>query len=163
LDLVTLNVLEQLLRGFPGSVLLVTHDRYFLDKVATRILSFEGEGRVVSYAGNYDMYRRLKAQSAGPVAAPPVWQAPREPTRAPESSARKLSYKEQRELEGMEAAIESAEGLLTSLEAELSSPQAYQLKEGVASLQGRVEVQRAEVDRLYARWQELQTLAGRAS
>ncbi|HET9599040.1 MAG TPA: ABC-F family ATP-binding cassette domain-containing protein, partial [Anaeromyxobacteraceae bacterium] len=60
LDLVTLNVLERLLLDFAGSVLLVTHDRYFLDKVATAILAFEGGGRAVRYEGNYEMYRRLK-------------------------------------------------------------------------------------------------------
>jgi ATP-binding cassette subfamily F protein uup len=59
LDLVTLNVLERLLREFTGAVLLVTHDRYFLDKVATALLVFEGEGRVVRHEGNYELYRRL--------------------------------------------------------------------------------------------------------
>jgi ATP-binding cassette subfamily F protein uup len=63
LDLVTLNVLERLLLDFAGSVLLVTHDRYFLDKVATSILAFEGQGRAVRYPGNYAMYRRLKEQA----------------------------------------------------------------------------------------------------
>ncbi len=61
LDLVTLNVLERLLMQFSGAVLLVTHDRYFLDKVATALLVFEGEGKVVRYEGNYDLYRRLTA------------------------------------------------------------------------------------------------------
>ena len=64
LDIVTLNVLERLLMDFTGSVLLVTHDRYFLDKVATAILAFEGEGKVVRYPGNFEMYRRLKEQQA---------------------------------------------------------------------------------------------------
>jgi ATP-binding cassette subfamily F protein uup len=61
LDLVTLNVLERLLVQFTGAVLLVTHDRYFLDKVATALLVFEGEGRVVRHEGNFDLYRRLAA------------------------------------------------------------------------------------------------------
>ena len=60
LDLVTLNVLERLLLEFGGSVLLVTHDRYFLDKVATSILAFEGDGHAVRYPGNYEMYRTLR-------------------------------------------------------------------------------------------------------
>ncbi len=64
LDLVTLNILEQLLRTFSGTVLLVTHDRYFLDKVATTILAVEGDGHVVRYEGNYSMYRTLRAQAA---------------------------------------------------------------------------------------------------
>ena len=69
LDLVTLNVLERLLLGFDGSVLLVTHDRYFLDKVATAILAFEGDGRAVRYPGNYEMYRTLKEQAEAARAA----------------------------------------------------------------------------------------------
>ncbi len=63
LDLVTLNVLERLLMEFAGAVLLVTHDRYFLDKVATALLVFEGEGKVVRYEGNYELYRRLTANT----------------------------------------------------------------------------------------------------
>jgi ATP-binding cassette subfamily F protein uup len=77
LDLITLNVLERLLMTFTGAVILVTHDRYFLDKVATALLVFEGEGKVVRYEGNYDMYRRLTAKgkkggevSGGLVTAP---------------------------------------------------------------------------------------------
>ena len=69
LDIVTLNVLEGLLLSFTGSVLLVTHDRYFLDKVATSILAFEGDGRVIRYEGNYAMYRRLKEQAEAAKAA----------------------------------------------------------------------------------------------
>src|SRR6476619_728937 len=67
LDLVTLNVLEQLLLQFTGSVLLVTHDRYFLDKVATSILAFDGEGHAVRYPGNYETYTALRS---APAAAP---------------------------------------------------------------------------------------------
>ena len=73
LDLVTLNVLERLLLDFDGSVLLVTHDRYFLDKVATSILAFEGDGRAVKYAGNYAMYRRLKEQAEQTARAARRW------------------------------------------------------------------------------------------
>jgi len=77
LDLVTLNALERLLLDFDGSVLLVTHDRYFLDKVATAILAFEGDGRAVRYPGNYEMYRTLRdqaevARADQPERAPPM-------------------------------------------------------------------------------------------
>ena len=90
LDLVTLNVLERLLLGFDGSVLLVTHDRYFLDKVATAVLAFEGDGHATRYPGNYEMYRTLKDQAeraaaagrAPPGAAPRAGRAPRRPRRA---------------------------------------------------------------------------------
>jgi ATP-binding cassette subfamily F protein uup len=170
LDLVTLSVLERLLLGFDGSVLLVTHDRYFLDKVATSILAFEGEGRVVRYPGNYEMYRTLKDQAdeaARAAAAPaPARAAPRatEPTAAPRTRRPgKLSFKEQRELEGMEAAILAAEERKTALEAALGDPATYQ-RDGAAVAGMKAELERvtAEVERLYARWQELEGMGAGA-
>ncbi|MCP3097582.1 ABC-F family ATP-binding cassette domain-containing protein [Myxococcus sp. K15C18031901] len=165
LDIVTLNVLERLLLDFGGSTLLVTHDRYFLDKVATSILTFEGEGRVVRYEGNYAMYRRLKeqadarAQAAAPAAKP----APKKEEPAPAAKAAKkpgkLSYKDQRELDGMEAAIEAAEARKASLEAQLADPTVYSQSSKVAEVQKDLETTTSEVDRLYTRWQELQDLA----
>jgi len=169
LDLVTLNVLERLLLEFDGSVLLVTHDRYFLDKVATGILAFEGGGRVTRYPGNYETYRSLKEQAgaAARIEARPDESSPSprrgegrgEDRRAPGRKAGKLSFKEQRELEGMERAILAAEERKTALETALSDPATYQ-KEGaaVASLRVEFEEVTSEVERLYARWQELEAL-----
>ncbi|MCE9666598.1 ABC-F family ATP-binding cassette domain-containing protein [Myxococcus stipitatus] len=165
LDIVTLNVLERLLLDFGGSTLLVTHDRYFLDKVATSILTFEGEGRVVRYEGNYAMYRRLKdqADALAAAAAPAAKAAPKkeEPAPAPKAARKpgKLSYKDQRELDGMEAAIEAAETRKAELEAQLADPTVYSKSTRVAEVQKDLETTTAEVDRLYARWQELQDLA----
>jgi ABC transport system ATP-binding/permease protein len=153
LDLVTLNVLERLLLQFGGSVLLVTHDRYFLDKVATSILAFEGDGRVVRYEGNYDMYRRLRRPAAAPA---PVPEADSRAAPAPLKKASKLSYKEQRELEGMESAIEVAERQKAELEAALADPATYAARDGrAAELHAKLEQASREVDRLYARWQAL--------
>ncbi len=169
LDIVTLNILERLLLDFGGSTLLVTHDRYFLDKVATSILTFEGGGRVTRYEGNYAMYRRLKEQAeaqqaaasgATSAAAKP---APKKEEPVPAAKAArkpgKLSYKEQRELDGMEAAIEAAETKKAELEAQLADPAVYSNGPKVAEVQKELETTAAEVDRLYARWQELQDLA----
>jgi len=162
LDLVTLNVLERLLLEFDGSVLLVTHDRYFLDKVATAILAFEGEGRAVRYPGNYETYRTLREQAERarePAAAPRPPQAP--PEAAPGRPRRpgRLSFKEQREMEGMEAAIVDAESRKATLEAKLADPATYQ-REGASVPRLRAELGdvAAEVDRLYARWQALEAL-----
>jgi ATP-binding cassette subfamily F protein uup len=192
LDLVTLNVLERLLLDFDGSVLLVTHDRYFLDKVATAILAFEGDGRVTRWEGNYDMYRRLRDQlelaraaaAASPSSAAPSSVSARggeraatpsslSPLRGERAGVRgegdatapksrkpgKLSFKEQRELEGMEAAILDAEERKSALEAALGDPATYQ-KDGaaVAGLKAELEAVTAEVERLYARWQELEAV-----
>jgi ATP-binding cassette subfamily F protein uup len=165
-------VLERLLLDFEGSVLLVTHDRYFLDKVATSILAFEGQGRAVRYPGNYAMYRRLKEQAeraapvvtaegvrpariAGRAAAPGPGEEPR-PARP-----RKLGFKEQRELEGIEAAILAAEGRKGAAEAALADPATYQQGgAAVAALRAELDAAGAEVERLYARWQELEALRG---
>jgi ATP-binding cassette subfamily F protein uup len=181
LDLVTLNALERLLLGFDGTVLLVTHDRYFLDKVATAILAFEGAGRVVRFPGNYETYRTLKEQAeaaaaeatrplaragerGGAASASSQGRASRErvaPDARPSAPRRpgKLSWAEQRELEGMEDAIVAAEERKSALEAELSDPATYQ-KDGarVATLREQLAGAEAEVERLYARWQELEAI-----
>jgi len=164
LDIVTLNILEGLLLNFTGSVLLVTHDRYFLDKVATSILAFEGDGKVVRYEGNFAMYRRLKEQAQARAAASPAPSAKKaEPV--PQAEAKqarkpgKLSYKEQRELDGMESAIEAAETRKAELEAQLVDPSVYSSASKAAEVQRELGVTAAEVERLYARWQELQNLA----
>ena len=174
LDLVTLNVLERLLLDFDGSVLLVTHDRYFLDKVATAILAFDGAGRITRWEGNYDLYRRLKdqlerteraerAQAAGSGSAGESKPTSKGGTSAASSPAQprrpKLGFKEQRELEGMEAAILEAEGRKAALEATLSEPATYQ-KDGaaVAGLRAELEAATADVERLYGRWQALEAL-----
>ncbi|MEI6225920.1 MAG: ATP-binding cassette domain-containing protein, partial [Deltaproteobacteria bacterium] len=155
LDLVTLNVLERLLLDFGGAVLLVTHDRYFLDKVATSILAFEGDGKAIRYPGNYEMYRRLRAPS------PQAPAAAREIPRPVERSrpARKLSFNEQRELAGIEQAILVAESRKSTAEAALSDPATYQ-KGGdtVPALRAEMENAAAEAERLYARWQELERI-----
>ncbi len=167
LDLVTLNVLERLLLDFGGSVLLVTHDRYFLDKVATSILAFEGDGRAVRYPGNYETYRTLKEQSAA--ASGPARVAAAEagkPSVAPAVRVRKpgkLTFQEQRELDGMEAAILVAESRKSVAEAALSDPATY--REGgerVVALRAEMEAAAAEAERLYARWQELELLGAAA-
>jgi ATP-binding cassette subfamily F protein uup len=167
LDLVTLTVLERLLVQFSGSVLLVTHDRAFLDKVATSLLVFEGEGRVVRYEGNYDTWRRLTTQNAK--AAKSKSPAPTEPAKAaepakntPAKAAVKLSYKDQRELDGMEAAIELAESKKSAIESKLHSPEVYANAAESAKLSFELDSAIAEVTRLYARWEQLQAMAGKS-
>ncbi len=168
LDLVTLNVLERLLLEFDGSVLIVTHDRYFLDKVATAILAFEGSGHATRYPGNYETYRTLKDQAereAPPTAPPPARPGAAAAERERPPRPVRLGFHEQRELEGMEAAILAAEERKAALEAALADPATYR-SEGAAVPGLRAELGRisAEVDRLYARWQELEAIrsGGRA-
>jgi ABC transport system ATP-binding/permease protein len=181
LDLVTLNVLEGLLLDFTGAVLLVTHDRYFLDKVATAILAFEGDGKVTRYPGNFESYRTLKEQFArqrqsasAPASASAQAQGQaqaqegktgglRSPAgTAPRSAVRKpgrLSFKEQRELSGIEQAIEEAEVRKAAAEAALADPATYARDAaGVPALKTELDAAGLAVEQLYARWQELQDL-----
>jgi ATP-binding cassette subfamily F protein uup len=157
LDLVTLNVLEHLLLDFGGSVLLVTHDRYFLDKVATSILAFEGNGKATRYPGNFEMYSTLrpKAGAAGNSGSQQSTSAPQPAAKGARKPA-KLSYKEQRELEGMERAIEVAEARKAAAEAALADPANYANAQRVPELQRELAAAGSAVEGLYARWQELQ-------
>ena len=167
LDLVTLQVLESVLMDWAGCVLLVTHDRYFLDKVATGLIVFEGDGELRRHAGVYDLYRRLKEQreAEAAAAAQVVRKAAADPPKpAPADRPRKLSWKEQRELEGMEAAILEAEERKEALQARLADPALYTQSPDVAAKVG-AEFREAteQVDALYARWAELEAAASAAA
>ncbi|MBX7115698.1 MAG: ABC-F family ATP-binding cassette domain-containing protein [Myxococcaceae bacterium] len=160
LDLVTLNVLERLLLSFSGAVLLVTHDRYFLDKVATGLLVFDGKGSVVRYEGNYALYRRLTAKNApAPSAMATTTPAPAPAKVEAPKAITKLSYKDQRELDGMEARILEAEQAQEAVKAQLLSPQVASNAAELGRLSEAMETASAEVEKLYARWQVLQEMA----
>jgi ATP-binding cassette subfamily F protein uup len=153
LDLPTLRVLEDALIEYPGCALVVSHDRYFLDRVTTGILAFEGGGRVIRYDGGYDVYRAGRGAGREADKKPePVERAPKPEVARP----KKRSYKEERELESMEERIMEAEGRVASMEKELSDPQ--EIRRLGAEVKKRVdelEAERARVEALYARWAEL--------
>jgi len=158
LDLATLRVLEEALAGFGGSVLAVSHDRYFLNRICTGILAFEGDGRVRYCVGNYDYYLEMRERQAGQASE-------QEPARAPASSvaapgggkARKLKWKEERELETMEATILEAEEEVGRLERVFAAPDFHE-KHGsdAQALHGNLGAARKRVAGLYARWAELE-------
>lgn len=165
LDVATLGSLEQMLTELDGSALVVTHDRWFLNRVATSILAFEGDGRVVRYAGNYDAYREQKAHAeaekaeaeATKEAARPIPQPVSKP--APKGSGKAgLTYAEQKELDGILDRIEQAEEAVSTLEAELADPSLYATRGGeVPGMLDRLEKARAEAKRFTERWEELET------
>ncbi|HEY9721259.1 MAG TPA: ATP-binding cassette domain-containing protein [Oscillatoriaceae cyanobacterium] len=157
LDLPTLRALEDALSVYPGAAFVVSHDRYFLNRVATAILAFEGDGRVVFSLGSYDRY--LEQRAAREEAAPVV-ESPKPAARpARENAVRKLSYKENQELEGMEAAIEAAEATLADLESRLADPALYaERAETVPALLAEADAARSRVEGLYRRWEELEQL-----
>jgi ATP-binding cassette subfamily F protein uup len=159
LDVMTLGVLEEALAEFPGCALIVSHDRWFLDKVATGILAFEADGAVTFYEGSCSDYlAKAAARAPAAVAAAPAPRPARPPRAAP--AARKLTFKEQHELAGIEAAIEAAEHEVGGLEATLQDPAVYAARAPeVPALVAALDAARARVDALYARWQELASIA----
>jgi len=159
LDLGTLRLLEEALLGFEGSVIVVSHDRYFLNRICTAILAFEGDGVVQYHVGNYDYCLEKRAAFArAPAAPPPARIAAPVSAPAPEE-ARKRTWKEARELESMEASIAAAEAEVARLEALFAAPDFY--AQPAAQWQA-AEVQlmdaRDRVAELYARWEVLGAL-----
>ncbi len=155
LDLMALRVLEEALVAFEGSVLVVSHDRYFLDRVATRLLYCNGTGPVRHHAGDASsLLDRMREESAP---RPPPKSTPlRE---KPAAAQARLSYKEKQELAGLPAAIADAEARLAALDAQLIDPALYAKPEARQVTRSREEVA-AEVARLYARWEELEGRGG---
>jgi ATP-binding cassette subfamily F protein uup len=152
LDLVTLGALEDALIAFPGCALIVSHDRWFLDRVATGILAFEGDGQVTLYEGSYSFYVERRPKKATAQAE----RAAKQDTRVKQVAPKKMTFKEKAELAGIEEAIAAAEARVASLETTLADPAVYRdARELVAELDGA----RAEVERLFARWTELDALA----
>jgi ATP-binding cassette subfamily F protein uup len=162
LDLMTLGVLEEALASFPGCALIVSHDRWFLDRVATGILAFEGDGRVGFYEGSCSDYLARK-RNAPVDAAPSPARAERD-TRPERQRPRKVTFKEKQELAGMEQAIVDAESRVAELERTLQDPSIYQTRGAeVPALVAALDEAKREVERLYARWQELEAIAAAAA
>ena len=156
LDLQTLRVLEDAVLAFEGCAILVSHDRYFLNRLCTHLIVFESGGGVVQIAGNYDNYLAWKADQN---VETQVQQKARRTVQknTGESAKRKLSYREQKELEGMEDAIHLTEENVARLEALANDPATYQQgREHGEKITAELTAARAEVDRLYARWAVLE-------
>ena len=157
LDIETLELLEELLTDYQGTLLLVSHDRAFLDNVVSSTLVLEGEGQVGEYVGGYSDWLRQRPAAAAAVAAatakPGLVRETAAPVPAPK---RKLSFKDQRELEQLPARIEQLETEITQRTAAMNDPTFFQqgsaaiveANEAIAALQ-------AELDSAYARWSEL--------
>jgi ATP-binding cassette subfamily F protein uup len=159
LDLPSLRMLEEALADFDGCVLVVSHDRYFLDRICDQIVAFEDSGVVVQ-PGNYSYYleKRTERENREKAAAKtvPATAAAREPSAARTNRPRRLTFKEQRELDGMEAAILEAETRAAELESLLNDPNFYVTRAKEApTIHAELEAAKAEITRLYARWEEL--------
>ncbi len=166
LDLPTLRVLEEALIAFPGVVCVVSHDRYFLNRVCTDVLAFEGDGRIAHSVGDYDYYleKKQKAlaaaerQNAAILATNKAVAAKAEAAKAP-NKPRKLSFKEQRELNGIEAQIHGYEAEVARIETLFAQPDFFR-KNGAQATQLTVELETAKeaATKLYARWEELEAI-----
>ena len=162
LDLPSLRMLEEAIAAFEGSVIVVSHDRYFLDRICDQVIAFEDGGLHVT-PGNYSYYlekrqqreaiHRAQAQAAAREAEA------RRKVSPPDPKPRKLTLAEKKELEGMEERIMEAEEKASALEAKLNDPD-FQLNQfgDVPRVVSELETAKAGVARLYARWEELEAL-----
>ncbi len=157
LDVMTLAALEELVVEMGVATLVVTHDRFFLDRIATSILAFEGEGRVVRYAGDYTAYRRQRPPAAPQAAAP---KQPKPKPASPRPPRRGLSGKEKRELASLMETIEALEGELAELEARLADPRTYAGGGSeAAELARALDERRTALDAKLERWEVLEAKA----
>ncbi len=160
LDLPTLRLLEEALLAFSGCVLVVSHDRYFLNRVCTGIIAFEGDGLVTYNEGDYEYYREKLAERKMRLAKRPVaTQANAGSSRAPEAKPRKMTWKEKAELEGMETAILKAEEAVARIESLFADPE-FHSKHGAKTIELTSELETAKKQgaALYARWEELEAI-----
>lgn len=160
LDISTLQVLEEYLADFKGCVLIVSHDRYFMDRIVDHLLVFKGEGVIDDFPGNYSQYRewesvREREQEAPVKAAKAVAKNER---RAQQDKPRKLTFKEKNELAALDKEIEAMEQEQKQLEAEMSSGQLS--GEAIVEKSRRFAQLTEELDGKSMRWLELSELAG---
>ena len=159
LDLETLEVLENLLVDFPGTVLTVSHDRAFLDNVVSSTLVLGGDGRVKEYVGGYsDVVRQQQKEAKAAAPSRPSKGKMSAPTAPAAPKPKKLSYKEQRELDELPARIETLETEQADLYVRLGDPALYQdeSSDAVTTAQTRLARIEAELKRAYERWEALE-------
>ena len=162
LDAETLDLLEDRLVEYKGTILMVSHDREFLNNVVTSTVVFEGGGRLQEYMGGYDDWLAQRHAPAEPSRSP-ASKEQKKKTERPPRPKQKLSFKETRELETLPQTIEGLEGEKERLTATLNSPEFYASRD-LAKLKeatDRLQVLEKELDEAYRRWDELESLAAR--
>lgn len=166
LDVETLELLEEILLSFEGTVLLVSHDREFMDNVVTSILVLDGVGGVEEWVGGYSHWvehggrlQSLEQNGEKTTAQPPP--AGKKSTREQKQHSRKLTFKEKRELDDLPQGIEALESRQSELEAEIAAPAFYQQDHDIseARLQALADIV-VELEMAYARWESLSDRAG---
>ncbi|WP_395730339.1 ABC-F family ATP-binding cassette domain-containing protein [Prosthecobacter sp.] len=163
LDLQTMRVLEEAILSFKGCVLVVSHDRYFLDRVCDRLIAFEGQGRIHECAGNYSYYQEKRAAKAAAelalVNAAVKKEKPAAAAAGGNAKPKKMSQKEQRELAEVEAAMATLESEIAAMEAELSNPETFvKLGAGTNDYIAKLDAKKHELEGKFARWAELEEI-----
>lgn len=159
LDLPTLTVLENFLQQFQGSLIIVSHDRYFIDRVVDHVLAFEGEGKIRNFVGNFTEYREMKSQEnrkalEQPVALAKIAEIAQAVPKST-SAQRKLSYKEQRELETIDKELPLLEEKRAEIMQQLTAETDYAI---ISKLSDELESLSAKLGELELRWLELQEI-----
>ena len=151
LDIDTLDLLEELLINYKGTVILVSHDRAFLNNVVTSTLVFDGSGTIEQYVGGYDDWlRQRKTQQTAKIASPKVQSKSSTPSI-------KLSYKDQRELDSLPAEIEGLEISISEISGKISEPGFYQTdRAAIEVVEGRLANAQKQLAESYARWELLE-------
>ena len=154
----TLEALESRLLAYSATLIVVSHDRYFLDQVVTSTLVFEGDGVIHRYAGGYSDWERLRRQLAVGDSPPTVARTAKPSSRRPPSPARKLSYKLQRELDGLPRQIQALEQRVGAMEQQVNAAEFYrQPHETVQAKLHEMDRLRSRLEAAVDRWAELET------
>ena len=158
LDIETLELLEELVMEYPGTVLLVSHDREFVNNVVTSTLVFEGDAQVNEYVGGYDDWlQQAKNKTSAPTETAKEAAIDKTTASVKTQKPKKLSYKDQRELDALPAQIESFEEEIDSLQGLMASDDFYkQDKEKIIEVQKQLEKTQAILAHCYNRWEELE-------
>ncbi|NRR31619.1 ATP-binding cassette domain-containing protein [Oxalobacteraceae bacterium] len=155
LDIDTLELLEELLEDYTGTVFLVSHDRTFLDNVVTQVIVAEGEGQWREFVGGYTDWERVK--TVAPVVAAPKPAVKAEAVAAPAAKAKKLSFKEQRELDELPKLIAALEDEQSALNLQLSDPDFYKKNAAEAKrVSARVEAIEGELLAALEKWEQIE-------
>ena len=158
LDIQTLGVLEDYLDDFAGALVVVSHDRYFLDRTAERLLAFEGDGQVAEYPGNYSVYAEMRSNVEDSKPTPhDQKRGKNDPSSVQAPKPRKLSFKEARELQELEIRIAELESQQAALEVQINTAGGdYQ---ALIRLTGELERASAALEAAFERWSELAEIA----
>jgi len=159
LDLATLTVLEECLKEFNGAVILVTHDRYFLDQVVDQLIAFpepgSGDSELIAFA-NFSQWETWRETRGTRSRSLPETAKKAEPPYTAKSQKKRLGFKERREFESMEATIQEAEANLQALTRESTAPKNISNSKALAEITAKMSAAQTEIERLYKRWAELE-------